>query len=32
MSTTRKVPFPDSKQHDLFGEVHIQEAKPKLNA
>jgi len=32
MSTARKVPSPDSKQHDLFGEVRVQDARPRPNA
>ena len=32
MSTARKVPSPDSKQHDLFGGVPAQDARPKPNA
>jgi hypothetical protein len=32
MSTARKVPSPDSKQHDLFGGVPAQDARPRPNA
>ena len=32
MSTARKVPLPDSKQHDLFGGVPAQDARPRPNA
>lgn len=32
MSTARKVPSPDSKQHDLFGGVRAQDARPRPNA
>jgi hypothetical protein len=32
MSTTRKVPSPDSQQHDLFGDVPAQDARPRPNA
>ena len=32
MSTTRKVPSPDSQQHDLFGGVPAQDARPRPNA
>jgi hypothetical protein len=32
MSTARKVPSPDSKQHDLFGAVPAQDVRPRPNA
>jgi hypothetical protein len=32
MSTARKVPPPDSKQHDLFGGAPAQDARPRPNA
>src|SRR5260370_37836042 len=32
MSTARKVPSPDSKQHDLFGGVPAQDSRPRPNA
>jgi hypothetical protein len=31
MSTARKAPSPDSKQHDLFGGVPAQDARPRPN-
>jgi hypothetical protein len=32
MSTARKVPSPDSKQHDLFGGAPAQDARPRPKA